>query len=407
MKVLFLKHAFRNIFRNRFRSISILLTTGICSAVLIVIGGFYDYLFRSVENEVIAEQGHIKIYKKASGESSGDFSQEMWECTDYDGLEKDILNCNNVSMVTPRLVISGLAGFDEKTAIFQGDAVVFERENMINAILLHGKTPLSTESETSGVHIGKILARNLGVGRGDIINLLVQTDIVKGISFTVTDVITTVSEELDRVYIKMPLKPVQTLLDTNKLHSMHVFLKENKDTDAIKNRIGEIIKKRGLDLKVSLYNESGSYFEEVQNVYMNNYYFILMVIMITIFFSIANTITMAIMERVKEMGTLRSFGMSIRHLIVLFIYEGFFLGLFGYAFGIFIAVSGSTIINSIGGIYIPPPPTEEKGFYAIINISLVPLFISFIIATGVSVLSSFISTLKITSLTIIDELGHI
>lgn len=382
-----IQFAVRNLFRNRLRTSINLLIIGICSTVILLIGGFYDYLFSDTEINLIISEGHISITSEDSF------------IKDFENIDKKLSEDERIFIVFPKLWLNGLAGYEEKSAIFAGEATFFERENIINEKFGHPK-----REEIDTVDVGNILAKNLGIKESEIINLLIDFN---GISFEVANIVSTASRELDRHYIKMPLNLVFEKLNTDKIDSLHIIVKDEKDVPVIQNWISTWLSQNGYNYRVRNYKDSDSYYQSVIEIYLNNFYFVLIAILITNFFAVSNTLSMSIMERVKELGVLRSFGTQKKYIITMFIYEGFFIGFLGFIIGLAFSLLVIFIIKMIGGIYIPPPPTTETGFYAFINISFISILIAFLSATLVSVLSSFISTFRVLSMNIIDKIRYI
>src|SRR5665647_2754078 len=60
----------------------------------------------------------------------------------------------------------------------------------------------------------------------------------------------------------------------------------------------------------------------------------MLVILIALVFGIVNTMMMAILERVKELGMLMAIGMNRRRIVRMILYETVFLTLTGALFGI-------------------------------------------------------------------------
>jgi putative ABC transport system permease protein len=365
--------------------------------VIVLIGGFYEYIFSMTEKDIIASEGHILI--------TGEKKDALID--NYSSIKPILERDPDVFMVTPSLVVDGVVGYEEKSALFHGDCIVYGDTDKIREFVYKEKSE-GDQGSQDGAEIGSILARNLGVKGGDIVNILTSFEgMTTGLSLEVRKIVTTVSEKLDRVYLKMPLGRIQDNLGIDSVHSIRVVLREGADSERVKNRLLAKLRSGGWSLKAVTYDNSGSYLRSVIDIYMNNYYFILVVIIVTVFFAISNITAMSIMERTREMGTMRSFGMRKKHLFYLFLNEGFFIGLLGSIVGICISILVILIINGLGGIYIPPQPTEEKGFYSLFFISRSAIGLSLGVSVLISVLASFFSTLRINSMSIIDELGHI
>lgn len=76
---------------------------------------------------------------------------------------------------------------------------------------------------------------------------------------------------------------------------------------------------------------------------------------------VGNVMAMAVLERRREIGTLRALGMEKHHVQRLFLAEGLVAGALGAAVGLVLAGALSHFIAAHGGIPLPPPPgTNER-----------------------------------------------
>src|SRR4029079_938741 len=94
--------------------------------------------------------------------------------------------------------------------------------------------------------------------------------------------------------------------------------------------------------------------------YSGIFIFLGIIIVGLVILSSGNAMTMAVMERVKEIGTLMALGTSRTLVLVMFITEAFGLGLVGGAAGALLGWGAARGITS-AHIMLPPPPTFSRG----------------------------------------------
>jgi putative ABC transport system permease protein len=75
---------------------------------------------------------------------------------------------------------------------------------------------------------------------------------------------------------------------------------------------------------------------------------------VIVLFTVVNTMSMSVMERTHEIGTLRAMGVKKKGIAVQFVLEGMLLGLIGATVGIVIGSVAGEIINHAGLIWQPP-----------------------------------------------------
>jgi putative ABC transport system permease protein len=81
----------------------------------------------------------------------------------------------------------------------------------------------------------------------------------------------------------------------------------------------------------------------------------------------SNTLGMAVVERTREIGTLRAIGTLPSEVVRNFVFEGMVIGGAGAVAGMVLA-GGATVALLFAGIEMPPPPGRSVGY---------PLFLSF------------------------------
>jgi putative ABC transport system permease protein len=69
---------------------------------------------------------------------------------------------------------------------------------------------------------------------------------------------------------------------------------------------------------------------------------------------------MAVMERKREIGTLRAIGMQKNQVRSLFLAEGFIVGGIGAIAGMIVAMTLTYVIAAKGGLHLPPPPGTSQ-----------------------------------------------
>jgi len=81
-----------------------------------------------------------------------------------------------------------------------------------------------------------------------------------------------------------------------------------------------------------------------------------LVVLIVALFSISGTLTLSVIERYRELGTLRAFGTRRPRLLLLLVLEGFILGAAGTILGSCVGLFVTWAINALGGVTIPAQP---------------------------------------------------
>lgn len=120
-------------------------------------------------------------------------------------------------------------------------------------------------------------------------------------------------------------------------------------------------------------------------------------------FGVANTMTMAILERTKEIGLMKAIGATDRDILTVFLIEAALVGLIGGVAGILLSVVLQNVINEAvrnaptgGATFLPVDPSQIGG-----NLMVIPpeLFVfALVLSTGVGLLAGLYPALRAAQL---------
>ncbi|MEW6327816.1 MAG: FtsX-like permease family protein [Thermodesulfobacteriota bacterium] len=416
MELLNLKLAFRNVFRNKVRSLITLAAIAFGCMSLIIAGGFFEDSFLQMREAYIhSHLGHIQVYKKGYLEK-GSTNPFDYMIEDPDKINKLLNSVRHVKLVTPRVIFSSLLSTGENTisAICQGvDPGGEEALSIIDTI--KGATPgvqieagenLSS-SDPYNVILGRGLSKAMGVQVGDFIILVSNTagGALNALDMKVKGTFFTASKEFDDSALRVPITAAQTLLRTNGVQTLVVVLDKTENTDLVKNQLVNLFRDEGLNLELKPWYEMADFYNKTVELYGRQFFVLKLIIAAIVILSIFNTINMSIWERTREIGTIMALGSKRYEVLKLFLLEGLILGILGGLIGV-AAGTGLGYVISLIGIPMPPPPGATVGWVAHIRIVPQLLFSSFLIALVSSLLSSFYPAFKASRLVIADALRH-
>lgn len=190
------------------------------------------------------------------------------------------------------------------------------------------------DDDARGILVGVGVADTLQVELGDKVVFMTQgADEVTSKLFRVRGLLKTGSKELDGFFALATLPAAQELLEQDDVaHQVSVHLPNPKDSEAAALRAQALFP--GQDLVVM--NWMDAIPEIYQLIQMDQQYNILFMFIIGLIVAVgvANTVLMAVMERVKEFGVLLAVGMSPKRLAAMVVTEGTVLGLLSVALGV-------------------------------------------------------------------------
>ena len=407
---LYAKLAVRNVFRNRRRTLITLAAMGFGAAAIIVFGGFVHSIYFGVRESTIRSQvGHIQIYRKGYSEK-GNLAPYDYLIADYPALREALQRLPHVRTVTARLGFSGLVSTGDTTTAFVGAGVVPEGEMNLSALAVIVDGNELASRDPRGVTLGVGLARAFGVKPGDDLTLLTTTKAgaINAVAVKVRGVWESGEKAYDDRFLRVGLPEAQRVLDleSGEVQSIVLLLDATDNTAAVRARIEQLIRERGLDLEIRTWDDLALRYHQVRELFGRIFAVLTLIVSVMVVFGITNTMTMAIFERTREIGTVMALGTRRRGVVAMFVLEGFVLGVLGALAGLALGVVLAKAISAIG-IQLPPPPGSTRGFT--VQIFVVPAVLAQ--AAQLSIVAATLASLypawRAARVNVVEALRHV
>ena len=360
------------------------------ATMLAILGGFaavslFDGFLQSIKDyndEHFINKGmvgHLIVERNGAAEH---LFEDVWRYSitkpDQDELTAILAADPRVQETMRYLVISGLISNGQNSAIFIGAGYDETQGVKIRGPkwawnVIAGET-LSSVPAGGGIMAGMGLARRMGCEfnpTGDMqpdgtypakvralncpsgpLQLSVTTEHaqVNAVSLPVVGVTDFQLREFNDKVISAPLATVQSLLDTDRITREVVLLKDADMVPAFIHDFTERSREAGLDLEaikwidhpVATVAKGGL---EVMGVFRALF---LGVVAMIAAMSVANSMMKSVNERIREIGTLRSFGFRRLDIVLLFSFEGLFLGLASCLGGIIVTTFLAFVLTHLG-----------------------------------------------------------
>lgn len=399
--------ALRNLTRNRRRSITALLIVAVGVISMVLAEGFIQWIFWAMrEGTIQFQSGHIQVVRPDYF-SKGAANPLAYLLPDNPTTIKTLESTPGVKLVAPRLKLTGLISHGETTVAFLGEGVIPAREAELSKGLSIVKGNNLSLPNAPEVILGRGLARNLAVGPGDTVSLLVTAEGggINAIEVKVAGLFTSTNQAYDNSALRLPIDRAQSLLRVQGAHVWLVLLHETDQTDSFLEqfRTRFPVKKEGLEFvpwyaHADFYNKTVALFSQQINV-------LRLIIGLIIILSISNMLIMNVMERTGEIGTLLAIGLKRKKILRMFATEGVVLGLVGGLTGLVMGYALATLISAIG-IPMPPPPGMEEGYTGEIRVTAGLLISAFLIAVSTTLLAGLYPAWKASRQQIVNALRH-
>jgi len=405
--------ALRNILKNRRRSIVTLISISLGFAAVSLFQGYTDNVYEGLRISAIRGEGlgHLIIYKKGwleKGKTKPDqymFSQEEIEKA-IELTQKD----DHVILSTPQIHVSGLVSNGRTSTIFLAKGVVAHDDKVIKGDMAEFwpvKGNVLNQKHHYGVEMAEGLAKYLGMkpGSDGVVMATTLDGQMNALDIQVEGVYDTGAEATNDKYMRFLLPFAQSLYDTEKADQLVVLLDDWKETQQIRTRLLSMLSAAGLNCEIKTWNELSLFYRQVKNLFDMIFLFIYIIVLIIVVMSVANTMGTAILERTREIGTLRALGMKRRSVNLLFSLEGAMLGFLGSILGIILNTAAWSIIRAIKPTYIPPGVSTP----VTLIVNLVPHFMFSLMVSLIflSLLAAILPARLAARQNVVEALGHV
>jgi putative ABC transport system permease protein len=462
--------AARNITRNHRRSLMTISAIAVGTMSMMLFGEFVSQIFVTLETQNVVRSGHIALFRSGYYQY-GAGNPAAYGIHDYQSVAhligEDPVLKPMINVVTPTINLFGIAGnFDaEASKTFVGLGVRPADYNRMHRWDEHNlklassaaDEPLNEINETHGF-IGTGLARILGLCEplkmgdcprqkgGDQVTTIMQSgelnrdfsslaedkqtdseaeketaprlDLLAAtangapnvVNFYVDKAIKQGVKEYDDAFVIMNFKLAQQLLygrGEKKAVSIVLQLHRTKDIPDARARLEMLIKEKGLDLETRELTELQPFYKQAVGMFLAIFSFISIVMAVIVLFTVVNTMSMSVMERTHEIGTLRAMGVKKKGIALQFVLEGILLGLIGATVGIIIGSVAGEFINHAGLTWNPPGQAYLTPFLVRTR-GVAHLVFGIWIGLGLmSTIAAWIPAHRAAQMKIVDALGHI
>jgi len=376
----FFELAYKNLWRNKRRTIlaEISITLGV--VVIICTGNFLNGMQRGwAMQEIDSNTGAFQV-EHSDYKEKGKAEPLKTTLENSAALIDEISVAPGVSGAFGKLNFTGMVSSGLKSTFFEGVAVDVTRlkntltrqEDMITSGKPLDETP-------GGVVLGADLADSLGIKIGDPVTIVVQT-FHGGLNLTYGTLagVKNGRHFPSSTYLEMRLDEAQKLLRASGRVSRIVV--GVNDFDKIPDVIGRVtsaLSNKSIPFTTRAYPELIQMYATAKASFNFISRIVGLVLLILVGGGVGNVMAMAVMERRSEIGAMRAMGMERWQVKRLFLAEGFIIGGAGSLAGFVVATTWTFIMAAHGGLPLPPPPGTSQA------LAIVPVVDPMISAYGV------------------------
>lgn len=337
--------AYRDLLRNRRRSLFTALAVALGLALLIVLNGYIaGVLEDALQNSIRLQTGHVQL--RAQSYSTEKVSLQWKDLLDNpDELAAHARTLPEVEAAAPVLWATGILNTaNESSGVrIYGIETASALYTPIQRGIVAGA--YVSADDRSGILIGQHLADNLGVSAEQKINLTVVNadgEPEEGI-FTVRGLFSTGIPSYDDSAVFLPLAKAQAFTRTDgHASAIMMLLHQQDDADAV------VAPLAAPGITALTWRDLNAVLLQTMSMSMSFYMIMDAIVMLVVAVIIANTLLMAVFERIREMGILAALGMKGGQIRLMFLIEATILGLAGIVAGIGIGCAGVAYLATAG-----------------------------------------------------------
>ena len=343
----FLKIAWRNVWRQRRRTLLIAGAMGAMMALLVfydgMIGGFEQAIYG---NAIQLLGGNIQVHAPGYGDALG--NKPLLPLNDPDAVVQAAESRTEVVAASKRIVTGGLV--TNREGAFAVSIIGIETEKEANI------TPVA-ENITKGrylnpddgdmIVIGQGLATAMDIDVGDRITMVgsSKNEQNRQRTMTVVGVYDVGVPSVEKAMIYVSLAEAQSLFGLDgQVTEVVVSLKQIGQEPAVVNAINRSASGYEVDTWESSFPELKQTMEMKTGVMGYMGVFMLSIAAI----GILNLLMMAVFERTREIGVIGALGLKPREVTTLFLLEGTLIGVMGAAIGAILGTTVNGIFSVVG-----------------------------------------------------------
>jgi putative ABC transport system permease protein len=338
-----LKLAWRNVWRNRRRTLVTVAATALALLTMIVYSGLVEGYLRGMEHTVVAlEVGDLQIASTEYRERPSLYDR----VEDADEVVKRLDEAGFAA--SARLLGSGLAAAGDTSAGVSMRGVDVDRDRRVSEVYTRVADGEWLDSDdVQGVVLGTRLARILGLGVGDELVVLSQgaDGSMANDLFHVRGVLGSVADGVDRggIYMNSAAFRALMVLPTG-AHQIMVRRPDNLELSAAATRIRELVPQSDVKSWRDLMPTMASMLDSTRGALVAMFAVIYMAIGIVIL----NAMLMAVFERIREFGVLKALGVGPFAVFKIIVAESGIQVLLAVALGGLLSIPANAYLSTVG-----------------------------------------------------------
>jgi ABC-type lipoprotein release transport system permease subunit len=326
--------AWRNIWRNKVRSIVIMASIALGLVAGLFILGLYEGILKSRLKTVIEEEvSHLQLHNPSF---KMDY-EAVYSINHVGELTQKISSLGHIKALSVRSIAQGMLATSTGSSGVQINGVYPDYESQVSQLNKKIKEGDGfTVGKRNQVLIGRKLADKvkLGIGNKLVLTFTDKQFTIVSAAFRVAGIYQTDNAPLDERNVYVQADDLNRLLGLeDECHEIAILLDNDQALDTVEQQL----KAAHPDLLIENWKQVSPETQLMIETTDTYSIIFIVIIMLALMFGIINTMLMAVLERTREIGMLVALGMNKIRLFVLVLWETILLTLAGAPFGFLMA----------------------------------------------------------------------
>ncbi len=313
---------------------------------------------------ILGANAHVTVYKTAKQDEFGRLDRKIY---DYEDMAARIAAVQGVTRAAPLVrgqVMGNKAGRNTGIEIY---GITAENLLTIPKVADPEEAFGDITRFSEGIAIGSGVARELGVSSGDRIKIISPNGVKTAFgtsprvkAYEVTYIFTAGRYDIDRTRVYMPLAEAQSFFNREgAVDEIEVMVEEPEEIDALQL---ELLRAGGERAQLWAWTDASGGFLRALEVEDNVMFVILSILVLIAAMNIVSGLIMLVKNKGRDIGILRTMGLSEGSVLRIFFICGAFTGIIGTALGVILgclfAIYIDTIFSAVnyfagGGVWDP------------------------------------------------------
>lgn len=400
----------RNLGRNARRSTAVVCSIAVGFAAVALFAGYMKMVYRGLSDQAVYGEliGHATVSLHGHA-TDGRLRPEQYLLTpeQITRISQALRATDSEIFIAPRLALSGILSNGRAGTIFIAEGVDPADMEVLRGPRAMASGALRAESP-SGISLADGLAGMLGLRQGDAASVLVSTihGQANAADATVIDTFSTGNAGTADKFMFVPLAMAQSLADAEGRADRLTLMLRDRDSDQqTLAQLAQALRSTGLDLDIRSWQDMSSFYRQVKTMFDMIFGFLLAIVLTIVVMSVVNAMSMGVVERTREIGTLRAMGMQREAVVRMFAIEALLMVLIGCLVGLLVIAVVRYGINVAGIRYLPPNSTDPVPL--LIGFDAVKTVVAAVALTLLGVVAAYLPAARAARRPITESLGYV